>query len=159
MPSNRPPATSQARKSVSGSLSSSVGNSETGFDETWDSNAGIQDVYNLAESAGTVLSSDQTHVLKGYIAFNPQGHNLGNGKRLYAELRGFGYANEDLGILKGFQVKDRVRIQLRAEFLNAFNRHHFADPNTSLGNSTTFGYVTTVSGSPRIVQFGLRMDW
>ena len=90
---------------------------------------------------------------------NPKGHKLGNGRRLYAELRGFGYANEDIGLLRNFRLAERAGIQIRAEFLNAFNRHHFADPNTSLGDTTTFGYVTTVTGSPRVVQFGLKIDW
>jgi hypothetical protein len=236
---------------ISYNLSQAVGNSETGFDESWDSSAGIQDANNPGESAGTVVSYDQTHVLKGCVEFempfgksrrflsnsgrainsilggwkitgifrynsgnplgvypdvwypgwegaiyadynpninldgqfdsksfdpglpnapgnkyfnpaafsNPQGHKLGNGKRLYAELRGFGYASEDIGLLKDFQFKERARIQLRAEFLNAFNRHHFADPNTNIGNSATFGYVTAVTGTPRVIQLGLRMDW
>ena len=90
---------------------------------------------------------------------NPSGHQLGNGKRFYSELRGFGYANEDLGLIKDFEIKEHAKFQLRAELLNVFNRHHFADPNTNLGNSTTFGNVTAVTGSPRVVQFGLRMEW
>ena len=55
---------------------------------------------------------------------NPQGHNLGNGKRVYAKLRGFGYAGEDLGIMKNIRIRERASLQLRAEFLNLFNRHH-----------------------------------
>lgn len=236
---------------ISYNLSRAVGNSETGFGETWDSSAGIQDINNLEESARTVLSYDQTHVFKGYVALelpigsrrkylaklppalnsilsgwkitgifrynsgnplgvypdvwypgwegavyadydpsvslkgqfnskafnpglsnapgnlyfnpaafsNPKQHKMGNGKRLYSELRGFGFANEDIGLLRNFDFKEHATIQLRAEFLNLFNRHHFADPNTGMGNSATFGYVTAVTGSPRVVQFGLRINW
>jgi len=85
---------------------------------------------------------------------NPEGHTLGNGKRLYTELRGFGYAGEDLGLMKNFRIRERAGVQLRAEFLNVFNRRYFADPNTNMGDSSTFGYVTTTTGSPRIIQFG-----
>jgi hypothetical protein len=236
---------------ISYNLSRATGNSETGFDETWDESAGIQDIGNLTESAGTVLSYDQMHVLKGSFSLqlpfghrqrflgdasrlldaivggwkvsgifrynsgnplavypnvwypgwegavysdynpsvnlsrrfdgskfnpgvqnasgnqyfntaaftNPQNHKLGNGKRLYSELRGFGYASEDLGFMKTIRFKDRYAIQLRAEFLNLFNRHYFADPGTSLGNTSTFGYVTAMKSIPRVVQYGIRMDW
>jgi hypothetical protein len=236
---------------ISYNLSRATGNSETGFNETWDESAGIQDIGNLAESADTVLSYDQTHVLKGYIAFqlpfgrgrkflpnapsmldavaggweiacifrynsgnplpvfpnvwypgwvgaiyadynpaidlsrqfnganfnpgvqnapgnryfnpaafsNPEGNKLGNGKRLYSELRGFGYAGEDLGLIKHFRIGEGAGIQLRAELLNVFNRHYFANPNTRMDDADTFGYVTDTTGNPRIVQFGLRIDW
>jgi hypothetical protein len=235
---------------LSYTLSRAVGNSETGFDETWDQYGGIQDINNLAESASTVLSYDQTHVVKGYISYqlpfgnkgklltkvspainallsgwkvtgivrynsgnplsvypnawrpgwegavyadfnpginlsrqfnganfnpgnqtaagnqyfntaafsNPEGQKLGNGKRLYSELRGFGYAGEDLGLIKDFRFHDRAGVQLRAEFLNVFNRHYFANPNTNMADAA-FGRVTTTTGSPRTVQLGLRLEW
>ena len=47
----------------------------------------------------------------------------------------------------------------RAEMLNVLNRHHFADPNTSLGNTSNFGDITGMTGSPRNMQLGLRLGW
>ncbi len=235
---------------LSYTLSRAVGNSETGFDETWDQYGGIQDSYNLAESADTVLSYDQTHVVKGYISYqlplgrkgklltkvspalnalisgwkvtgivryntgnplsvypnawrpgwegaiyadfdpsvdlgrkfnssqfnpanqaaagnlyfntaafsNPAGQKLGNGKRCYSELRGFGYAGEDLGLIKYFSFSEQTGVQLRIELLNAFNRRYFANPDTNMANAA-FGHVTTTTGSPRTVQVGLRLGW
>ena len=236
-------------------FSKSRGNVETNFDEIWDVNAGIQDVYDLAREAKTVLSFDRAHVLKGYLQYqlpfgrgrgflrdapgwlnavvggwdftwvfryntgaplgigtnvwypgwegavyadvngnadlsrkfdthrfnpglqndsvnlffdrnafsNPTGHKLGNGARRYEQLRGFGRSNEDIGLLKYWRFKERANLQFRAELLNVFNRHHFADPNTELGNQTNFGYVTGMSGrpedGPRNVQFGIRLGW
>ena len=91
--------------------------------------------------------------------------NLGNGKRYYDNLRGFGYSNEDIGIFKYFKVGERLRFQLRAEMLNAFNRHHFADPNTNM-TDPLFGLVSNLAdigtqngAPPRAVQFGLRVNW
>ena len=52
-----------------------------------------------------------------------------------------------------------MNLQLRAELLNAFNRHHFADPDTNIGDGGYFGKVTNLTGEPRIVQFGLRFSW
>jgi hypothetical protein len=90
---------------------------------------------------------------------NPTNHKLGNGLRRYDTLRGPGYSNEDLGVLKYWHFKERANLQFRAELLNVFNRHHFANPNTGLGNATNFGYITGMTGSPRNIQLGLRLGW
>jgi hypothetical protein len=228
-----------------------TGNVETGFDETWDVNGNIQDAYDLSRDAKTVLSYDQTHVLKGQVSYelpfgrgrkwmtdapgvvdaflggwttstifrynsgfplavapnvsypgwegtvyanvapnadftkkfdstsfnpgvqndagnlyfdpanfsNPTGHKLGNGFRRYDDLRGFGSANEDFGLLKHFRIREGMQLQVRAEMINVFNRHYFADPGTSLGNSSTFGFVNSTTGSPRVIQVGGRFEW
>ncbi|MFB3902419.1 MAG: hypothetical protein ACE15E_03120 [Acidobacteriota bacterium] len=86
------------------------------------------------------------------------GNRLGNGQIRYDGLRGFGGANEDIGIMKNWRVRETARLQFRAELLNAFNRHGFANPVTSIDDED-FGKVRSVSGSPRAVQFGLRVDW
>jgi hypothetical protein len=90
---------------------------------------------------------------------NPTNHQLGNGQRRYDELRGPGYSNEDAGLLKYWHFKERANLQFRAELLNVLNRHHFANPNTGLGNTSNFGYVTGLTGSPRNIQLGLRLGW
>jgi len=90
---------------------------------------------------------------------DPKNHKLGNGRRRYNELRGFGWSNEDIGLLKYFRFTESISLQIRAEFLNLFNRHHYANPNTGLANQTNFGYVTGMSGEPRNVQVGLRLGW
>jgi hypothetical protein len=90
---------------------------------------------------------------------NPTNHLLGNGLRRYDALRGPGFSNEDIGILKYWRFKERANLQFRAELLNVLNRHHFANPNTGLGNTSNFGYVTGMTGSPRNIQLGLRLGW
>ncbi len=90
---------------------------------------------------------------------NPSNHTLGNGRRRYNDLRGFGWSSEDIGVLKYWHMKERVNLQFRAELLNVFNRHHYADPATGLSNQTTFGYVSAMTGTPRNVQVGLRLGW
>jgi hypothetical protein len=89
---------------------------------------------------------------------NPTNTNLGNGKRFYDNLRGFGYSNEDFGIMKYWSLAERAKLQLRAEILNGFNRHHFQDPDIFV-SSPTFGQVTTTTGQARIIQFGARLGW
>lgn len=87
----------------------------------------------------------------------PYGH-LGAGPARLAELRGFGGAYEDLGILKDFRL-GRYTAQVRFELMNVFNRHYFADPDTNLG-SPYFGQVTGLGWqTPRQGQLGLRFTW
>jgi hypothetical protein len=90
---------------------------------------------------------------------NPTGNNLGNGLRRYSALRGFGWSNEDVGLLKYWRFKERFSLQFRAEMLNIFNRHHFSNPNTGLANQTNFGHVTGMTGEPRNIQAGIRLGW
>ena len=52
-----------------------------------------------------------------------------------------------------------LSIRVPGELLNILNRHHFANPNTGLGNTSNCGYVTGVTGSPRNIQLGLRLGW
>jgi hypothetical protein len=90
---------------------------------------------------------------------NPTNHKLGNGKRRYEELRGFGWCSEDIGILKYWRFTEAANLQFRLELINVFNRHYYANPNTGLANTTNFGYVTGMTGTPRNVQFGLRLGF
>jgi hypothetical protein len=67
---------------------------------------------------------------------------------------GPGYADLDLSLQKNFQVTERVRVQFRSDFLNAFNHVNLNSPNSSLGS--TMG-VTGSSSSPRVIQFALKL--
>ncbi len=67
---------------------------------------------------------------------------------------GPGYADADISLQKNFPITETMRIQFRADFLNALNHPNFAVPNDSFGTST-FG----VSGSTqdaRQMQFALK---
>jgi hypothetical protein len=91
---------------------------------------------------------------------NPANGLFGTGRAYYSELRGFGYADEDLGLMKYFSMGQdgRYKLSVRFEMYNMFNRHYFADPSANIG-SPLFGYVTGSSGSPREGQFGARFQW
>jgi hypothetical protein len=70
-------------------------------------------------------------------------------------FRGQGTNNWDMSILKVFNVTERIKLQVRGEFLNAFNHVLFANPNVTPGNSA-FGTVTSQYNLPREVQLGMR---
>ncbi|MBI3698298.1 MAG: TonB-dependent receptor [Acidobacteria bacterium] len=75
-----------------------------------------------------------------------------------ADLRNDKIANWDIGISKDFHPLERLRVQFRSDFLNAFNHPRFSGPNTSV-TSSSFGTVTGQSNAPRQIQFGLKLLW
>jgi hypothetical protein len=53
-------------------------------------------------------------------------------------LRGFGFAQLDASLRRGFRLSERLNLQLRADVFNVFNHPSFGDPVGDLG-STHFG--------------------
>ncbi len=65
---------------------------------------------------------------------NPGPGQLGFGRNLF---QGPSFWNMDLGIAKGFQMTERVRMTFRAEFFNALNHANFRNPrDASVGSPT-----------------------
>ena len=62
----------------------------------------------------------------------------------------------DLSLIKNISITEKVRFQLRGEFLNAFNHPQFGDPNTD-PTSSDFGRTTGQNNLPRNVQIGLKL--
>ena len=92
-------------------------------------------------------------------------------------IQGPGYWNIDMGILKNFQLTERLRLQFRSEFFNALNHPNYENPrNASNGSptltSSTFGLTccsqasvpssSTIiaTGEPsRVIQFALKLSF
>jgi len=90
-------------------------------------------------------------------------------------FHGPGVNNFDLGILKNTELRERLSMQLRAEFFNAWNHAQFAFAGGSLATSiaapstsggmpvivyaapSQFGRAT--ARDPRVVQLGLKFVW
>ena len=83
----------------------------------------------------------------------------GDTPRRMSYLRTPWTVQEDVALLKEFQVKERVRLEMRASASNALNRVVLAAPNTTQ-SSSTFGFITTAQGNgPRNIQFGARVSF
>ena len=82
----------------------------------------------------------------------------GNAPRLISQLRNFPTYSEDTALQKNFIPREGMRIQLRAEALNLFNRHRFTGINTNPA-SPLFGQISGVSDDRRQIQFGIRADF
>lgn len=72
-------------------------------------------------------------------------------------LRGPGYNNTDLSVLKDFAFTERYRLQFRSEFFNSLNHTNFANPNVN-ASSGSFGRIRS-AGSARVIQFALKFLW
>jgi len=74
----------------------------------------------------------------------------------FPQWRGQGLNLWDLGISKNFRITERVRFQLRGEFINAFNTPVFNNPNLT-PTSSDFGKVTSQANLARNIQIGLKL--
>ena len=78
-------------------------------------------------------------------------------------LQGAGLATTDFSVAKKFALSERVNLQFRAEFFNAFNRVNFNTPNpvvytaTTGGPSPTAGVITSTATTSRQIQFGAKL--
>jgi len=87
-----------------------------------------------------------------------QPFRLGDFPRNNTDARTWGYKNEDFSIIRNFRIREPVSFQLKAELLNAFNRHIYSVGNQS-PNDPNFGLVTTTIDTPRNVQFTFRINF
>ena len=65
---------------------------------------------------------------------------------------------QKISLIKNTPITERVNFQLKAEFLNAFNRHIFATPDTNPYDNG-FGVPTGLINGPRIVQITGRVTF
>jgi Carboxypeptidase regulatory-like domain len=70
-------------------------------------------------------------------------------------VRGPGYGDVDLSLQKNFVITERVKLQFRSDFLNAFNRVNLNAPSSSCCGGN-MGLVNT-SQDPRVIQFALKL--
>lgn len=97
------------------------------------------------------------------------------------QIYGPGFWNADFSVTKLFPIRERVKLQFRAEFFNIFNHPNFALPNGTIepglnsdGSVNPFagtaGAITQTpdvaqgnpglgGGGPRVLQFGLRFQF
>jgi outer membrane receptor protein involved in Fe transport len=86
----------------------------------------------------------------------PLPYTFGNMGARHPQIRSDGVRNFDLSVFKDFVIVERVRLQFRAEALNAFNTPRFGGPNTSV-TSSSFGVISSQANAPRQMQFGLKL--
>jgi hypothetical protein len=83
-------------------------------------------------------------------------YTFGNVARTLGGLRADGLKELDFTLNKTFPIRDRLKLQFRAECFNLTNTPQFAPPATALG-SASFGSVSAQNNQPRIVQLALKL--
>jgi hypothetical protein len=96
------------------------------------------------------------------ISFFPAqpANTLGNMTRYNPKFRDNQNFNENLSMSKSIPIKEQIRLDLRVEMFNAFNRVRFGLGSLGL-QSTTFGVLSQTAGdqvnSPRQMQLALKL--
>jgi hypothetical protein len=80
---------------------------------------------------------------------------IGNSSR--NPVRGPAYRNLDLALIKHTRVGEHVDVEFRAEAFNFTNTPPLGAPNVVKGNAA-FGTIIT-AGDPRVIQFGLKVNF
>jgi hypothetical protein len=103
---------------------------------------------------------------------NPPAGQMGTSLPFYDDFRYQRRPDEQLSIGRSFRLKDRARLEVRAEFFNALNRTQLNNPD--VGNplqtqqrnaqgvpTSGFGRINTgsVYGPPRSGQIVTRLSW
>ena len=112
---------------------------------------------------GPVITGSPNEYYNPAAFVNPAAGTFGNLGR--DTLNGPGTAELDFSALKTMALKERAKLQFRAEFFNILNHANFGIPNTvvftAAGNtpSPTAGVITNTSTTSRQIQFGLKLLW
>ncbi|MGB6134534.1 MAG: carboxypeptidase regulatory-like domain-containing protein [Acidobacteriaceae bacterium] len=85
-------------------------------------------------------------------------YQFGNMPRNSADIRSFGFYDEDIGINKTIPIHEGINAEFRGEMFNAFNRHIFNKPDSGV-QDTSFGQVGSTLNGPRNIQFVLRITY
>jgi hypothetical protein len=83
------------------------------------------------------------------VRFGTEGRNT---------LRGPGTVDLDIAVFRGFPIRERAKLEFRAEASNVTNTPHFSNPNANI-SAANFLVVTAANGDQRQLRFGLRMTW
>jgi hypothetical protein len=108
--------------------------------------------------------TDRFFVPYGTGPFPTQGsgtalNSIGNDTRYNPKLRLFPNLNENMSVTRTFPIREKIRMEFRAEAFNVFNRVRFGTGSTQL-QSQSFGVLTGAGSqinTPRNLQLALKL--
>jgi hypothetical protein len=89
------------------------------------------------------------------------GDGFGFGDLGRGQVGGPDQNNYDISLAKRTSVwgfREGANLEFRAEFYNAFNHPQFADPATNVSYAN-YGFITSTTVAPRLIQFGLKYNF
>ncbi len=111
-----------------------------------------------APIAGDKFDPNVDRFIQPASFFGAQPQNFGNATRHNPKFRSFWGQNENVSLAKTFQITEGIRIDLRGEAFNLFNRTIFGTGSTNL-NANNLGVVVNQVNTPRQMQMGLKLYW
>jgi hypothetical protein len=75
----------------------------------------------------------------------------------WGSVRGPGFWNVNLSLGKNFTIAEKVKLQIRSDMFNAFNKANYTGVTTSI-NSSTFGQARSTRGQ-RVIQLNGRISF
>ena len=102
-----------------------------------------------AHLTGCISPAAFALVPTGVYRYGNAGRNL---------LFGPGLFDMDYSLFRNIPIKERLRLQFRAEFFNVFNHPNFGNPSTTF-NTSSFGSITGTTTDNRDIQFGLKLSF
>ncbi len=88
---------------------------------------------------------------------NPAAYSFGSGSRTEPNLRNPGSFSFDSVLSRWQPIRERLRLQYRAEFYNMLNHPNLGSPSASI-TSSTFGMISSKSGN-RTMIMALRLEF
>lgn len=88
----------------------------------------------------------------------PAAYQFGTAPRTFSGARSDATRVVDLSLHKNTHLTEKLILQFRAEAFNLANTPVFSPPNTSFG-AQTFGTVSSQADQPRILQFGMKLNF
>jgi hypothetical protein len=68
--------------------------------------------------------------------------------------------NLDFTLGKAFQLTERQSLRFQTDFFNLFNHPSFANPSSlDVQSRSSFATITSVVGTPRLIQFSLKYSF
>jgi hypothetical protein len=74
-------------------------------------------------------------------------------------LRGPDQQDFDIAAIKTTPLTDRVKLIFRWEIFNLLNKSNFANPASDVSTPSTFGVISSLTVNPRIMQYGLKLEF
>ena len=88
----------------------------------------------------------------------PAPFTFGSVARTLPDVRSPGIVNFDFSLFKNLALRERINLQVRAEYFNIFNHAQFAPPATALG-ARGFGSISSTAVLPRVGQVALKLTF
>lgn len=106
-------------------------------------------------NSGSTKQNLYDYINKAAWSKAPAGTVGNSGRNMF---RGPGQANLDFSLFKNFPIREKTKLEFRAELFNILNHANFGSPTTSM-DSASFGQISSTSVNARLAQLALKLSF